>query len=148
MSTAADTTAVTNLIAQYAELVDAGDFTGVGALFADAEFIGDGGSVRGSAAVEAMFHAMVIRYDDGTLRTHHVTTNIAIEFDEAAHTATTRSYFTVFQALPDLPLQAIAAGRYHDRFERLDGQWRFTERRVGIQLTGDLSHHLRIRLPD
>ncbi|MFE3026628.1 nuclear transport factor 2 family protein [Nocardia tengchongensis] len=147
MSTPADTTAVMNLIAQYAELVDAGDFTGVGALFADAEFIGDGGSVRGSAAVEAMFHAMVIRYEDGTPRTHHVTTNIAIEFDEAPDTATARSYFTVFQALPTLPLQPIAAGRYRDRFQRVEGHWRFAERRVSMHLTGDLSGHLRMRVP-
>lgn len=148
MSTAADTTAVTNLIAQYAELVDAGDFAGVGALFAAGEFIGAGGSVEGSAAVEGMFRAMVIRYEDGTPRTHHVTTNIAIEFDETSDTATARSYFTVFQALPNLPLQPIAAGRYRDRFHRPDGHWRFAERRVSMHLTGDLSHHLRMRLPD
>ncbi|WP_433592533.1 nuclear transport factor 2 family protein [Nocardia sp. CA-145437] len=143
MSTAADTTAVTNLIAQYAELVDAGDFAGVGALFAEGEFIGGGGSIRGSADVERMFQRMVIRYDDGTPRTHHVTTNIAIEFGDPANTATSRAYFTVFQALPDLPLQAIATGRYRDRFHRRDGQWRFAERHVTMHLTGDLSRHLR-----
>ncbi|WP_218004149.1 hypothetical protein [Nocardia araoensis] len=37
------------------------------------------------------------------------------------------------------------AGRYHDRFERVDGQWPFAERRVHIRLTGDLSRHLRAR---
>ncbi|MGW4351778.1 nuclear transport factor 2 family protein [Nocardia sp. NPDC004582] len=146
MSTAADTTAVMNLIARYAELVDAGDFAGVGALFAEGEFVGGGGSVRGSANVERMLQHMVIRYEDGTPRTHHVTTNIAIEFDESPDTATTRAYFTVLQALPDLPLQPIAAGRYNDRFHRHDGQWRFAERRVTMTLTGDLSHHLRVRL--
>ncbi|MFD7847761.1 nuclear transport factor 2 family protein [Nocardia sp. NPDC059764] len=144
MSTAADTTAVTNLIAQYAELVDAGDFAGVGALFADGEFIGGGSSIRGSANVERMFQGMVIRYEDGTPRTHHVTTNIAVEFDDPATTATARAYFTVFQALPDLPLQAIVTGRYRDRFQCLDGQWRFAERRVTMHLTGDLSRHLRM----
>ncbi len=146
MSTATETTAVTNLIAKYAELVDDGDFAGVGALLADAEFIGGGGSVRGREGIEEMLRGTVIRYEDGTPRTHHVTTNIAIEFDEAADTATARSYFTVFQALPDLPLQAVAAGRYNDRFERLDGRWRFVERRVRVHLTGDLTHHLRMRL--
>ncbi|MEU1206245.1 nuclear transport factor 2 family protein [Nocardia sp. NPDC005825] len=144
MSTAADTTAVTNLIAKYAELIDTGDFAGVGALFEDAEFIGNGGSVRGRAAIERMFTGLVIRYEDGTPRTHHVTTNIALEFDDPATTATARAYFTVFQALPDLPLQAIAAGRYRDRFQCLDGQWRFAERQVTMHLTGDLSRHLRM----
>ncbi|MET8873322.1 nuclear transport factor 2 family protein [Nocardia sp. NPDC004604] len=143
MSTAADTTAVTNLIAKYAELVDAGDFGGVGALFAHAAFIGSGTTIRGRAGVEEMLRSTVIRYEDGTPRTHHVTTNIAIEFDDEANSATARSYVTVFQALPDLPLQPVAAGRYHDRFERIEGQWRFVERRVRIHLVGDLSHHLR-----
>ncbi|MEV6067596.1 nuclear transport factor 2 family protein [Nocardia sp. NPDC052001] len=146
MSTAADTVAVTNLIAEYAELIDAGDFAGASALFADGVFIGSGAAVRGSAAVERMFRAMVIRYEDGTPRTHHAITNIAIEFDEETGTATARSYFTVFQAVSDFPLQPVAAGKYRDRFERHDGRWRFAERQVHITLTGDLSHHLR--MPD
>ncbi|MCX4090847.1 nuclear transport factor 2 family protein [Nocardia sp. alder85J] len=137
------TTAVTNLIATYAELVDTGDFAGVGALFADAVFIGSGGSAAGAAAVEQMLRSTVILYDDGTPRTHHVTTNIAVDVGEAAETATARSYVTVFQAVAELPLQPIAAGRYRDRFECIGGQWRFARRRVHIHLIGDLSRHLR-----
>ena len=90
-----------------------------------------------------MLRDTVILYEDGTPRTHHVTTNIAVEVDEMARTAAARSYVTVFQALPDLPLQPVAAGRYSDRFERRAGQWRFVERRVRIHLVGDLSRHLR-----
>ncbi|MFI9638071.1 nuclear transport factor 2 family protein [Nocardia sp. NPDC051929] len=52
MSTAGDTTAVTNLIMKYAELVDAGDFAGVGALFADGVFVGSGTTIRGREGVE------------------------------------------------------------------------------------------------
>ncbi|MTE17201.1 nuclear transport factor 2 family protein [Nocardia aurantiaca] len=143
MSTAADTTAVTNLITTYAELVDAGDFTGVGALFANATFTSSGTTITGGENLEKMFRATVILYDDGTPRTHHATTNIAIEFDDESHIATARSYFTVFQALPDLPLQPIAAGRYIDHFTRLDNDWSFMERQVHITLAGNLSHHLR-----
>ncbi|MEU1313278.1 nuclear transport factor 2 family protein [Streptomyces cinnamoneus] len=68
-----------------------------------------------------------------------------VEVDEQANTAVARSYVTVLQALPDLPLRPIAAGRYHDRFERREGQWRFVERRVRINLVGDVSRHLRRR---
>src|SRR5436305_10103970 len=82
-------------------------------------------------------------YEDGTPRTKHVTTNIAIEIDEAAGTAVSRSYFTALQALPDLTLQPIVSGRYHDRFERRDGQWRFVQRHVRTDLLGDMSRHLR-----
>jgi hypothetical protein len=76
-----------------------------------------------------------------------VITNLGIEVDEAGGTAVARSYFTALQALPDLPLQPIVSGRYYDRFERRDGQWRFVERRVGTDLVGDLSRHLRRRAP-
>ena len=63
-----------------------------------------------------MLRDNVIVYEDGTPRTKHVT-NIAIEVDAEAGTASARSYFTVLQALPDLPLQIIVSGRYLDRFE-------------------------------
>ncbi len=135
--------AIENLIATYAELVDDGDFAGLGALLANATFTGGGAPVSGSDAVENMFQDTLIVYDDGTPRTKHLTTNIAIEVDEEAGTAVSRSYFTALQALPGLPLQPIASGRYHDRFERRHGQWRFAERRVHVDLAGDVSRHLR-----
>ncbi|MBL1111040.1 nuclear transport factor 2 family protein [Streptomyces sp. 110] len=133
--------AIENLIARYAELVDDGDFAGVGTLLAEATFTGTGEPVSGRDAIEKMFKDTLIVYADGTPRTQHVTTNVAIEVDEQAGTAVSRSYVTVFQALPDLPLQPIAAGRYRDRFERRDGQWCFVERRVRINLIGDVSRH-------
>ncbi|MDW6057038.1 nuclear transport factor 2 family protein [Streptomyces sp. FXJ1.4098] len=135
--------AIENLIARYAELVDDGDFAGLGNLLADATFTGSGEPVSGRDAIEKMFQDTLIVYADGTPRTQHVTTNVAIEVDEQANTAVSRSYVTVMQALPDLPLQPIAGGRYHDRFERRDGQWPFVARRVRINLVGDVSRHLR-----
>src|SRR6266576_3951483 len=135
--------AIENLVATYAALVDAGDFAGVGTLLADATFTGSAGSVGGGDAVEKMLQDNLIIYEDGTPRTKHVTTNVAIEVDDAAGTAVSRSYFTVLQALPGLTLQPIVSGRYHDRFERRDGQWRFVERQVRTDLLGDASRHLR-----
>ena len=135
--------AIESLIATYAELVDDGDFAAVGRLLADATFAGGAGSVSGRDAIEKMLTDNVIVYDDGTPRTKHVTTNLDIEVDEAAGTAVSRSYFTALQALPGLALQPIVSGRYHDRFERRDGRWRFAERRVRTDLVGDVSRHLR-----
>jgi hypothetical protein len=123
--------------------VDDGDFAGVGVLLADATLTGGSGSVSGAAAIEKMLQDKVIIYEDGTPRTKHVTTNIAIEIDQEAGTAVSRSYFTALQSLPDLALQPIVSGRYHDRFERRDGHWRFVERRVRTDLLGDVSRHLR-----
>jgi 3-phenylpropionate/cinnamic acid dioxygenase small subunit len=135
--------AIEKLIATYAELVDDGDFAAVGLLLADATFTGGAGSVSGRDAIEKMLRDNVIVYDDGTPRTKHVTTNLAIEVDEEDGTAISHSYFTALQALPDLALQPIASGRYYDRFERRNGEWRFVERRVRTDLVGDVSRHLR-----
>jgi ketosteroid isomerase-like protein len=144
--------AIENLIATYAELVDDGDFAGLGTLLADATFTGSGAPVSGRDAIEQMFRDMLIVYEDGTPRTKHVTTNVIIEADNQAGTAVARSYFTVLQAVPGLALQAIVSGRYRDRFERQDGRWRFAERRVRIDLVGDVRRHLRaparFRVPD
>ncbi|EOD67573.1 nuclear transport factor 2 family protein [Amycolatopsis vancoresmycina] len=140
-----DYRALENLIASYAALVDAGDFAGVGALFAAGAFAGSGGVVRGAAEVERMLRESVIVYEDGTPRTKHVTTNIALEV--SGPVASGRAYFTVLQAVPGLPLQTIAAGRYEDRFTREAGHWRFTERRAAVDLVGDVSHHLRAKGP-
>lgn len=133
--------AIQNLIATYAELIDSGDFAGVGRLLEHARF-GEG-QVSGANSLKEMFEKSVITYEDGTPRTKHVTTNTILDVDDEGGTATARSYFTVLQALPKLPLQTIVAGRYADRFERADDGWRFSERQVSIDLLGDVSHHLR-----
>jgi 3-phenylpropionate/cinnamic acid dioxygenase small subunit len=136
------------LIVTYAELVDDGDFAAVGRLLADATFAGGAGAVSGSDAIERMLRDNVIVYDDGTPRTKHLTTNLAIEIDEEAGTAVSRAYFTALQAAPGLALQPIVSGRYHDRFERRDGHWCFLERRVRTDLVGNVSRHLRHSAPD
>ncbi|MGO1053294.1 nuclear transport factor 2 family protein [Crossiella sp. CA198] len=137
--------AIEHLMLRYAEQVDAGEFDQVGALFADGSFR-DGSEARGAAAVTAKFREMLVVYPDGTPRTKHVTTNIVIEVDEEAGTATARAYFTVLQATPELPLQIIAAGRYRDTFQRLDGRWRFASRHAQADLSGELRHHLSPRV--
>src|ERR1700679_272960 len=137
---------IENLIASYAFVVAAGEFAELGELLAEADFSLNGGrAVHGRDAVERLAHETLQTYDDGTPRTRHVTTNLIIEVDEQAGTATSRSYFTVFQSLPGFPLQAIASGRSHDRFQRHDGCWRFAERRVTTSFTGDVSHHVRLQ---
>jgi len=136
-----DRAAIAALVFGYAERLDAGDFAGVAALFADAVFgAPDGPQRRGAAAVRAVLDEKVKRHPDGTPRTKHVTTNLVIEI--AGTAATARSYFTVFQATADIRLQPIVAGRYHDRFVCDGGAWRFAERVVFIDLVGDVSDHL------
>ncbi|WP_427888002.1 nuclear transport factor 2 family protein [Kribbella sp. GL6] len=140
--TPTDSRELENLILRYAELVDDGDFAAVAELLADTTYQGSGAPLQGRAEIERWFHDTVIVYPDGTPRTQHVTTNIAIEAD-GNDAAQARSYVTVLQALPGEGPQIIAAGRYRDRFERRDGSWRWTERTVKIRLVGDVSKHLR-----
>lgn len=87
-------------------------------------------------------------YPCGTPRTKHVVTNPIIEIDEKRGRATSRSYYTVYQATEELPLQVIALGRYHDEFERVDGVWRFSYRDYSLlDLMGDLRFHLKAPVP-
>jgi 3-phenylpropionate/cinnamic acid dioxygenase small subunit len=139
---------IENLLYRYAELIDLGDFEGVAELFAHGAIraAGTEGGVEGKQAVQALYTKSTRLYEDGTPRTKHVTTNVIIQVAPDRQSAEARSYFSVLQALPDFPLQAIISGRYHDRFERVDGRWRFAERVMMPELMGDLSHHLLIDL--
>ena len=102
-----------------------------------------GAASPGSAAVRRVYDAVILY--DGRPCTRHVVTNLVIEPCDADR-AETRSYFTVFQALPDFPLQPIIAGRYHDEFRKIDGVWCFTRRHMITDLVGDLSEHLLLSL--
>jgi 3-phenylpropionate/cinnamic acid dioxygenase small subunit len=142
-------TRIGNLIARYAELIDAGDFDGVGDLLGRAA-VGAADSpslLSGRDALVSLFTSTTRRYPDGTPGTKHVTTNLILDIDDEDGTASARSYWTVLQAVPGLPLQPILAGRYHDRFTRRDHRWEFTERRYLVELVGDVSHHMITGLP-
>jgi len=139
--------AVANLVYTYAERIDLGDFAGVAELFEHAEItaVGNDEHHSGTDAAQKLYEKTTRRYDDnGTPHTKHVTTNLILEIDEEAGTGTCRSYFTVLQQTANLSLQPIISGRYHDRFERVDGVWRFTHRHIISELIGDLSQHLLI----
>lgn len=137
-------TAITNLLYRYAELMDAGQLEEVAAMFSHARVtLGGGRVVEGSAAMLEQWRAFVRIHPCGTPRTRHIITNPILEFDEAAGTASCRSVYTVFQQTPELPLQAIASGRYHDTFERVGSTWRFATRDYSmLDYIGDLSQHL------
>lgn len=141
-------TAVTNLLYRYAEMIDAGSFEELGdGLFAHAQFIvaPPPAPRLDGQAMSRLLVSTTIRHGDGTPRTKHVITNPIVEVDEEAGTAVCRSYYTVLQQTETLPLQPIVAGRYHDRFGRVDGDWCFTERDYTmLDMIGDISQHLRM----
>jgi 3-phenylpropionate/cinnamic acid dioxygenase small subunit len=147
MAEANDRSEIEALVYEYARRIDDGDFAGIGELFAEGSICGPDGTplATGAEAVTALYEATTRRYEDGTPRSHHVTTNLAIALDAA--TAEARSYFTVFQATDGFPLQAVVAGRYEDTFARSPSGWRFDRRVMHLRLVGDVSRHLLIDLP-
>jgi ketosteroid isomerase-like protein len=137
--------AVTKLVYTYAELIDTGDFAGVGELLGHATMTFDGFDevVRGTEAIEALYARTTRRYGDGTPRTKHVMTNLIVDVDERGETAASRSYFTVLQAVPgEFALQPVIAGRYRHTYELVDGRWRIASMHIVIDLVGDLGHHM------
>jgi 3-phenylpropionate/cinnamic acid dioxygenase small subunit len=100
----------------------------------------------GRDRVRAMYEMSTRLYDDGTPKTKHVTTNVQIEVDEQAGTARSRSYYSVTQATPDLPLQLIVTGRYDDTFRRIARPVGVRHRVMHVDQVDDLSHHLKYAL--
>jgi ketosteroid isomerase-like protein len=141
--------AVTTLIYSYAERIDEGDFAGVADVFEHATltFEGFGDAISGREAVEKLYTNTTRRYDDGTPRTKHVMTNVIVDIADDGVGASSRSYFTVLQAVPgELTLQPVIAGRYRHTYEKVDGRWRVATMHVIIDLTGELGHHMLIDL--
>lgn len=141
------TVEILNLLYRYCELMDGGRLEEAAALFRHASVkVSGAAGFAAEAEMLELWRRHVIIYPDGTPRTKHVVSNPIVEIDETGQRAKVRSYYSVYQATEDFPLQLIAAGRYHDEFERVDGRWRFAWRDYTLfDLQGDLSRHLQAR---
>jgi hypothetical protein len=140
---------IRNLLGRYCDLMDAGDWPGIGALFARGRLVTDDGTelAEGASAV-AEFYARGTQLHDGSPRTKHVVVNTVLDEPAAGGTVEARSSYLVLQAVEGMPLQPIITGRYVDRFAP-DGDgrdWHFVERAFAVDLVGDLSRHLRYAL--
>ena len=62
---------------------------------------------------------------------HHVTTHSCVIDGDEAHA---ESYVTVTLLSPDATTATVMCGRYVDRLERRDGQWRIAVRRATVEL--------------
>lgn len=137
---------IRNLLGQYCELIDAGDWHGVGALFARGCLADKDGTelAVGSDAVSE-FYARGTRLHDSSPHTKHLVFNTVIDDAASDGTIIARSSYLVLQGIDGEGLQPIITGHYVDRFaEDEEGEgWHFAERRFAVDLVGDLSHHLR-----
>lgn len=131
---------VTELLYRYAELIDAGDFDGVGELLGRGSFMG----VAGASVIAGLFASTTRRFPEqgNTPRTRHLVLNPIVDVE--GDRATSRSTFCVVQKTDTVSLQPIVVGRYADAFARDDDGWFFTERTVDVQMVGDVSDHLMI----
>jgi 3-phenylpropionate/cinnamic acid dioxygenase small subunit len=145
ISQVADKLAITELLYRYAELIDAGDFDGVGRLLARATFGGTGPQgASGAENIAKLFGATTRRYPGhgNTPRTRHLVLNPIVDVMDS--TATARSTFCVVQHTETVPLQPIVVGRYLDTFTCDDAGWYFTSRQVDVEMIGDISAHLMV----
>lgn len=137
--------AILNLVYRYVERVSSGDLAGAAALFSHARLKMRNGDLVDHKTLQGFLEQSVILHEDGTTRTKPIVTNPILEIDEERGTATCRSQYVVLQALPGRSIEIIAAGRYHDEFERIDGVWRFTYRDYSLlDMMGDMSRHIRM----
>ena len=134
------------LLYLYCERLDQGDFTGMAELFRHARFITPGNMapiVNDPDAIVAAYREYTRIYPQTrTPGTKHIVANPIIDIAPDGTSADCRSYIVVFQGIGGFPLQPIVAGRNLDRFEKVDGQWRFSERDIRSEHFGDLSSHM------
>jgi 3-phenylpropionate/cinnamic acid dioxygenase small subunit len=137
---------IRSIIHRYAALVDGGQFSEIGALFrhgtirtADEE--GVERQWTGAEAIASIF-SDTVRTWDGVPRTKHLVSNVLVSM-KSDTVATCQSYYTVIHEPPGAQVQIVISGRYHDRFELIDGEWQLVDRFVYSDLFGDLSSHMQ-----
>jgi uncharacterized protein (TIGR02246 family) len=122
-----DREAIWQLFQDYRRELDARDFAAYSRLFAeDGEWIGDLGSAKGPAEIEALLVRTLEVYPDDTTRTYHLVANPVIQVDGDRATAQSTWCF-VTRADDDEPVLAML-GHYDDVLTRADGRWKFLRR--------------------
>ena len=132
-----DVDEITALVHTYARLLDTGDIDAVAALFEHATWrsLPDGSVLRGSTAVRPVYEDLLARGGDN--HTKHLITNLSVALAPGATTATSHCYWTVLERTPGQPIGIGPSGQYTDTFEKAEGGWRFTDRLITVDLTGE-----------
>ncbi len=119
--------AIRALLLDYGRLLDAGDFAGYAALFAeDGEWVGGLGRFQGRAAIRAMLEDNLAPGPRERLTSLHLMSNEVIEVDGERATARSRWFFIVTGE--DGAPRLLLAGRYEDELVREGGRWLFARR--------------------
>jgi hypothetical protein len=128
---------ITALVHSYALLLDGGDLDAVAALFAHSTWRSEPGGrvLRGVEEIRPVYEQL--KPSDGSPRTKHLLTNLTVDVEPEASTASGHCYWTVLQNIgPGHPISIILSGQYTDTFEKVDGAWCFADRLITVDLTG------------
>lgn len=135
-----DESAITALVNSYALLLDQGEMDAVAALFEHSTWRSDpdGPVLRGSKEVRPVYEKL--KTYEGSPRTKHLLTNLTVNVDPSGSNASAHCYWTVLQNVEPLrTIEIILSGQYTDTFEKVGGTWRFTDRLIKVDFTGDSS---------
>jgi SnoaL-like domain len=125
-----DTDAIRDLLIEYGQRLDTGDWVGYSQLFAQkGTWTGSFGTATGPTEILAMLKkslGSIPPYDATKVRSFHLMTNCVIHLDGDRATATSR--WTNFGRADDNKLVPRLAGRYEDVFVRENGKWKFLSR--------------------
>jgi ketosteroid isomerase-like protein len=128
--------AIRELMASYAQALDACHFADVAACFAaDGEWTTDYGAARGPAEIEAFIRGIVPVKGEGPQRKHYIT-NIIIRVD--GDTASAVSDYLIIRE-SESGLIPVMGGTYKDRFVRTPAGWRFSRKELVHDIKGDMA---------
>jgi ketosteroid isomerase-like protein len=135
-----DADEITTLVHSYARLLDSGDVNAVATLFEHSTWrsLPNGSMLRGTAQVIPVYENLLAQ--DGSRHTKHLITNLSVHVDPGATTASSHCRWTVLQGAPGEPIRVILSGQYTDSFEKVDDRWRFSDRLITVDLTGEPSN--------
>jgi hypothetical protein len=121
--------AITAVLYRFARAVDRKDIELLASVYHDGA-TDDHGAFSGSA--EEFVRWVRKGWATGVLvGSNHVVTNVMIDFDRSGEVASVESYFLAHHSWrgADGDLDDFLGGRYLDRFELRDGEWRIAARR-------------------
>ena len=128
--------AIRELMATYAQALDACRFADVAACFAaDGEWTTDYGAARGPAEIEAFIRGIVPVKGEGPQRKHYIT-NIIIAVDGGTASAVS-DYLIVRES--ENGLIPVMGGTYQDRFVKTPAGWRFSRKELVHHIKGDMA---------
>ena len=130
-----DAEEITALVHSYALLLDGGDTEAVVALFEHSTLRSEpnGSVLRGNDEIRPIYERLKA---EGAPRTKHLLTNLTVDVEAEAGTASSHCYWTVLRQVSTGGIDIMLSGQYVDRFEKVDGRWRFADRLITVDLGG------------